>query len=204
MHKIIIAVTVTAILCLAIGFGSGFLAGFYATEYGREMVDEAMSIATAVEQPADVQNKERVFQERFSLNHPGNWWIDEDEENYDPEYYFTIYTPGYSYVEFDMAYSEWDEDERVQEFVDYFSEAYEIKSEAAFENWGNYEGVGSHIVWTELGEKYEARVFCYGSENISFIVTELWTTNDYDHVKVGYKQVEESFELFEAPADYIE
>lgn len=208
MKKIIVTVLISALFFLPIGFGLGFAVGFFSSDGGRELAEEfAQDFATgitAVERPADVENPKQIMGQRFLFKHPGNWWVDTEEDAYDPEGYFTIYSPGQSYTVFDFSYSEVDAQEQLKSYAEYYEQDFEMKTVESFDSWAGYEGLGKRMEGSILGDKFYINIFCYESEHVSFTMTESFESTTDHHTKPGFEQIESTFELFESPEEFIE
>jgi len=208
MQKVIVTVLISAVVFLSLGFSVGFIVGVFSTKGGQEFAQEfAQDFATevtAIERPADLDNPKRIMQQRILLKHPGNWRVDVDEEEYDPETYFTIYSPGQSYISFEIWHEKIDAEELLRDYVNYYRDEFEMRPGKTSDSWGSYEGVGTQLTGSTLGEKHHIRIFCYESENTSFRITESFDEAGRRHTAKGYKLVESTFELFENVDDYIE
>lgn len=208
MRKIIVTVLISAFVFLTLGFLAGFMVGVFSTERGQELAQgfaqEFANEVTAYERPADLDNPKRIMQQRFLLKHPGNWWVDVDEEGYDPESYFTIYSPGRSYSSFEIWHENFDAKEQHDNYVNYYRDECDMKSVRTFDNWAGYDGVGTQLTMSSFGEKYHVRVFCYESENMSFRITESYDSAGRRDTARGYKLIESTFELFENVDEFIE
>ncbi|MEM9411458.1 MAG: hypothetical protein AAGA30_10110, partial [Planctomycetota bacterium] len=138
MKQTIAALIVTATICLGIGFLAGFFTGVYTTELGKTFLEGMV----AVEQPAEVSEPKKLVQDRYLFDYPSNWTLDEDAEFFDLDSYFSIDTPGGSYIEFDIMPAEVSTQDQVNDSVEYFERLFAVEKKIEFKRWGDYEGTG--------------------------------------------------------------
>jgi hypothetical protein len=77
-------------LGLAVGLTGGFALGVASTDVGRS----AFANLVAVDMPADLEHTKSINRRRFTLQYPGNWSIETEAENYDPDHIFTLRSSG--------------------------------------------------------------------------------------------------------------
>jgi hypothetical protein len=94
MSKQTLTVVLTAIVIFPLGLVAGFALGVYSTDFGKKL----MEVATSNEGPADVAHSKTITRDHFELKYPGNWMLARDDEHFDIDRYFSIDTPGHSYV----------------------------------------------------------------------------------------------------------
>ena len=200
MKQTTVAVVITAIACLGVGFFFGFVSGIYTTELGKDFLEGMV----AVEKPADIESPKQVVRDQFLFKYASNWEIDDQAEYFDMDSYFLIDTPGGSYIEFDITPGELSAKDQVRETVEYFEQLFEVSKRIEFDRWGSYEGHGVHLYGNLFGEEVQTRTFCYATENVTFTITEFFDTATIDMVSPGYDLIESSFEVLDAPEDMIE
>src|SRR5687768_1393831 len=81
---------------LVVGIGAGLLLAMVATQAGRSFL-ESMSSS---ERPADVKDRRAIEREAFRMAYPGNWKVDVEDEDYDPDHLFSIDSPGSCFAMF--------------------------------------------------------------------------------------------------------
>jgi hypothetical protein len=156
------------------------------------------------EEEADVRAPKPLVRERFRLEYPGNWTIDLEDEDYDPDHLFSIESPGscaITFIVFDAAISARDSMEaQVEAFVPRF-----VKNavQTPFARWGAYDGEGMKLAGKILGvQKGSIRIFAHESarEDLTLTLVELCFDEDLPLVQPGFELIEGSFELGREPA----
>ncbi len=186
-----LTVAMTIMILIPFGLVGSFAIGIYSTDFGKELFAVAMSH----EEPADVTESKSVSRDHFQLKYPGNWKIAEGDEHFDIDRYFSIDTPGFSYVLFDICRTDGSPQENVQNSLEYYSEFVQISDKTSFDTWGEYSGVGVQLVGKYVGEPCVVRIFCHTSDDLSFTVTEFFDRETQQHVQPGFDLVEATFKL---------
>src|SRR5262245_53949127 len=98
------------------------------------------------EQAADVRATKSIVRERFRLEYPGNWTIDVEDEDYDPDHLFSIDSPGSCHVSvivYDAAIpAEQCVAAQVRSFV---PKLVKDPVQTPFTRWGAYDGAGNRL-----------------------------------------------------------
>lgn len=191
MGKLTLTVLLTAIVAFPLGLVAGFALGIYSTDFGKELLE----VATSSEEPADVARPKSIARDHFQLKYPGNWKLARNDEYFDIEQYFSIDTPGYSYVLFDIRRVDASPQDSVQDSMEYYSKLVRVSDRTSFDTWGKYSGVGVELVGDYVGEPCVVRIFSHTSGDLSFTVTEFFDTGTKQHVRPGFDLVEATFEL---------
>ena len=152
-------------------------------------------MATPDEEPADVANPKAVTRDHFQLKYPANWSLARNDEDFDIDQYFSIDTPGYSYVLFEIYLVDTSPQDNVQDSIEYYSKLLRVSKTTSFDMWGKYSGAGVHLVGEYVGGPAEVRLFSHTSGECSFTVTEFFDPATKQHVKPGYDLVEATFVL---------
>jgi len=178
---------------LVVGGAVGFLLGLGATKAGKAFLNELAS----EEAPADVANPQEISRPHFALKFPGNWKVDADDEDYDPDQLFSIDSPGSSFVMLAITDVPMDPAEQVQAQVESFvPKVIRDPARTPFSRWGNYAGKGLLLKGKMiLGLPGGLRVFSHSSESRSFVVVESYYDEDLEDVGPGFKLIESTFEL---------
>ena len=171
-----------AALGVLVGGCAGFLEGLAETE-----------------QPADVRSPQRIERARFRLAYPGNWSVDEADEDYDPDHLFSIDSPGSCHVSVLLFESALGAKPSVaaqrQAFV---PRLVRDPKETPFTRWGAYEGDGVALAGRILGlYPGSIRIFAHESarEDLTFTIVEFCYDEDLPAVRPGFELIERSFEL---------
>ena len=155
------------------------------------------------EQQADVRATKSIVRKRFRLEYPGNWTIDEQDEAYDPDHFFSIESPGSCHVSvivLDVAIRARD---AVAAQVDAFvPKIVKQPVRTPFTRWGAYDGEGVALAGRILGAlEGSIRVFAHESEHeaLTLTVVEFCYDEDLPLVRPGFELIERSFELGRRP-----
>jgi hypothetical protein len=155
------------------------------------------------EQRADVRAAKPHVRERFRLEYPGNWTIDEEDEDYDPDHLFSIDSPGSCHVSvivFDAAIPAKDSvGAQVEALV---PRLVKEPVQTPFTRWGAYDGEGMALAGKILGVlKGSVRIFAHESaaEDLTFTIVEFCYDEDLPLVRPGFELIERSFQLGSPP-----
>ncbi|MEM6469491.1 MAG: hypothetical protein AAF802_07955 [Planctomycetota bacterium] len=194
MNKTLAAVLLTAFLLFPLGLMIGFCAGVYTTELGQQIITGAF----AEEELADTSVCQEIETDRFSLSYPANWILAEEEENFDINGYFSIDSPGFSYVLFEI----WNVDASAQdltaETLEYYEQIVKTESFSDFDSWGGFTGVGTTITGKTLGSPVRVNIFSHSSDSYSFTVVEYWDSETESLVEPGFRKIRETFRFRES------
>jgi len=73
-----------------------FVGGIYATDAGKAYMEDLF----LDEEHAEIASPNTLVREGFILQYPSNWTIDTRDDDYDPDHYFSIESPGSSLIVF--------------------------------------------------------------------------------------------------------
>ena len=187
-------VAVVALLIgLLLGNLTGFFAGVSSSKFGQDFVEGVFS----EERAADVANPQDLKRTGFSLQMPANWKVDTKMDDYDPESYFSIDSPGKNSVTFLIYDMETEPKENVDEQVKSYTLEYMKKAtRTPFKKWGRYNGYGIELKGRVMGiDSGRIRIFSYSNEKKSFVVTELYSEDDIANTQPGFQKIESTFKL---------
>jgi hypothetical protein len=155
------------------------------------------------EEKADVRSTRPFVRERFQFEYPGNWTIDEADEDYDPDHLFSIDSPGsctLSVIVFDAAISaKTSLDGQVEAFV---PRIVNQPVQTPFTRWGAYDGEGVALAGKILGVMPgNIRIFAHESqrEALTFTIVEFCFDEDLPLVRPGFELIERTFALERGP-----
>ena len=155
------------------------------------------------EQKADVRATKPIVRERFQLEYPGNWTIDEEDEDYDPDHLFSIDSPGscqVTVIVFGAAISAKSSVEAQVEAL--VPRVVKDPVQTPFARWGAYDGEGVTLHGKIFGVlKGSIRIFAHESarEDLTFNVVEFCYDEDLPLVRPGFELIERTFELGRQP-----
>lgn len=185
--------TGVAVLFLGIGLAAGFFLGIGATKAGAAFLEDFVSSEAA----ADTAHPKKHVRPGFSFDYPGNWTIEADDPENDPDHHVNVESPGACMtmlLVFDLPL---DPAENVQAQVDAFvPKVISAPSRTPFTQWGKYTGQGALLKGKMLGLlEGSVRVFSHASESRTFIAVEQCYDEDMKDVEPGLRLVESSFVL---------
>jgi hypothetical protein len=180
-----------ALTCLAVGNITGFLAGVWSTKAGRAFLTNLLSS----EKPADVTQSQRLVRDSFELDYPGNWRIDTEDDDYDPDHSFSIDSPGACFVMFHLTDLPVEPARNVEIHAEKFSKLISASEKLPFQRWGQYDGEGLHLKGRIMGMKGGFRFFAHSSNGRSFSVVQQYFDEDWASVGPGFDLIEKTFEL---------
>lgn len=185
--------TTVAVLFLCTGLAIGFVAGIGATKAGSAFLEDFASS----EAPANVSQARSYERPGFSFKYPGNWKVESEEPENDPDHRVNVESPGSCMTMlfvFDMPLPPADQlDAQVNAFVPKLIASPE---RTPFTTWGKYSGEGMALKGKILGiSPGQVRIFAYANDSRSFVAVEQCYDEDMAHVKPGLDLVESSFQL---------
>lgn len=184
------------VVIAVVAAGLGFLGGFATSEFGREIF-EGMFV---YEEKADVSTPKELERDLYTLVYPGNWELDEEEEDFDLDNFFTIDTPGGSYLRLQFAYYESETLENVQVQEEYFNDMLGQPVGTDFSSYGGYSGDGRRIKGRLFGLPSTVEIFSHSAMGHSFTLVTVVYDEDRKLVKPGLKLIEDGF-VFHPPED---
>jgi hypothetical protein len=185
-----------AVVGLLAGGALGFVAGLAASKQGQELLTEALRD----EKKADVAKPQTLKRSAFELQIPGNWSVNTKSEDYDPDHFFSVESPGQSFVMFVVFDAATDPKENVEnQVVAHTTKVLKNATRSDFTRWGRYEGCGALLKGKLLGlTPGQIRIFSHAGEDRSVVVVQQTYDEDLAHVEPGMKLIESSFQW--APA----
>ncbi|MGH7289502.1 MAG: hypothetical protein ACREI8_15940 [Myxococcota bacterium] len=151
------------------------------------------------EEHADVLAAKSIVRERFRLEYPGNWTIDEADDDYDPDHLFSIDSPGSCHVTvivFDAATSaKTSVEAQVNAFV---PKLVKDPAKTPFATWGAYHGEGMTLAGKILGlQRGTIRIFAHENtpEDLTLTIVEFCFDEDIASVKPGFELIERTFKI---------
>lgn len=110
--------------------------------------------------PADVDHPQLHESAGLHFSYPGNWFIDDFADDYDPDACVTVEPFSDAYAQIMVYESEESPPEELEATLAAFSDSLELsREEETLTNWGLYEGVGRVVVMETAGTRYRLRVF---------------------------------------------
>ncbi len=157
----------------------------------------AMLFASAdLERAPDTGNSQVLDRPGFTLEYPGNWYIDTSDSDYDPDYDFSV-EPRFADAMMNVwFYTEPMESQAcVDETVANLRNAFEVLPLEPVERWGNYTGAGWQGAALIDGGEYRLFLFCSTERERPFEIMEITEQAAVKKLEPGYRLIRESFEL---------
>lgn len=173
------------------GVAVGFFLGLASTKTGLEFLARAAS----TEQAANVAAPARIDRPAFSLLYPGNWRVNTDDDDYQPDHLFALESPGSSFTMFAFFEQPADVAENLEDQVDEYKPLLSGRERMDFEQWGGHWGKGAGLKGRIMGFPAQVRIFCASADGFSFTVVEQSFEEDLAKVKPGLLLIEQSFKL---------
>ncbi|WP_437521906.1 hypothetical protein WME79_30125 [Sorangium sp. So ce726] len=185
--------TAVAFLFLFIGLLAGFFAGIGATKAGAAFLEDLASS----EAPADLVNVQSYVRPGFSFKYPGNWKVEADSPENDPDHHVNVESPGSCMTMIFVFDAPTEPADNVQAQIDGFvPKLLSAPARTPFTMWGRYAGQGMLLKGKLLGVSAgSVRVFSHANDKRSFITVEQCYDEDMTHVKPGLELVESSFKF---------
>ena len=178
-----------------LGCAGGVMIGIGTTNTGEEFLEGLVS----AERKADVTDKTSIARPAFTLQHAGNWKVDVEDEDYDPDHMFSIDSPGNCFSMFIVFDTVTDPEDTVQAQIDtYVPKLLKNPTQTPFSKWGSFEGTGMKLEGKVLGvTPGSLRVFCHADEkaDLSFVVIESCYDEDRKATQSGFDLIETTFTL---------
>jgi len=192
MKKVSVALlVVSVILSLGIGGIAGFFLGVASTEAGKNFLAELVE----EEQMADVAQPRRLDRAEFQLKYPSNWYVDVEDEDFDPDHLFSIDSPGASYVMFVMGNMEADPEETLQDQISQFEKLLTAPTINKFDRYGQLSGKGATLRGKIMGIRSTVKLFSYNEDGFTVMITQQYPDEDLKYVQDGMSLIEDSFSL---------
>jgi len=149
------------------------------------------------DEPAEVTGPQRVERPGFWFQFPGNWQIDTERENYDPDHLFMVNAPKSAFVQFEIHDREMDPRWLFQRHVAAMAELFVQGAEREeLSTWGQYRGYGITLYGKASGKTpATVHIFAFAWEGHTVAVTEYVSDNDSPNIQPGFQLVEQTFRV---------
>lgn len=158
---------------------------------------EVLTGAFSAEKPAAVDDAITLQRAGFELKYPGNWKIDTEDVDYEPDHNFMLESPGSAYASIAIYDIELDPKETVETMIDSSLKKVVMGARRSqFQQWGQYKGYGVELKGRIIGvARGGIRVFVHSKNGQSFSVIEQYMDDDVNRSKPGHQLLEKSFRL---------
>jgi len=192
LKQVHMAVAGGAVLfALLVGGVAGFLLGIASTRFGKSLIEDIVES----EESADTAHPKWLARDGFRLKHPGNWAVDTQDEDYDPDHCFSIESPGSAFVMFILGDGDLDPKETLDARIEPFRKLMSSPSIEEFERYGSLRGAGAILRGRILGSPTTVRLFGYCRDGLHIQITENCPDEDRRDVEAGLWLIEKSFSI---------
>lgn len=186
-----VPVLVAVLVSLVLGGVSGFFLGVFSTQAGKAFFE---SLFEEEERP-DVGHPIVLIRERFQLEYPGNWTVDVEDEDYDPDAMFSIESPGAAFVMCVIGVGEMNPEEILQIHIGNFEKLMDNVAVERFEQLGSLTGKGARLKGTILGFRTTTKIFSFCQDGLLVQIVQQCPDADLSYAKEGLELIENSFLL---------
>lgn len=182
-----------ALVCLAAGGAVGFGAGVASVKAARDFFRDV----ARREKRADVRAPKQVERPAFRFSYPGNWTIDTQDKDYDPDRSLTIHSPGQSLFMLMVADELDDTKSKLERHVAaQLANTLKDAKRAPFDRWGRFRGEGALLTGRYVGfTTGTIHVFVFGGGGHTFTVLASTYDDDRANVEPGFRLIEKTFEV---------
>jgi hypothetical protein len=177
----------------ALGFGGGVASVKAARDFFRSL--------SRVEQRADVATRRSVNRPGFRFDYPGNWKLDTDDADHDPDHSFSINSPGQSLIMFLISDSEADAKGKLEKHVAaQLANTMKDAKRTAFDRWGRHHGEGALLSGRYIGfTQGTIRIFVFAGGGRTYTIVQSTYDDDRANVEPGFRLIEQTFQVKDAP-----
>lgn len=169
----------------------GFFLGIVALNGGKSFI----SMLVEDETKADVSHPRELVRAGFQLKYPGNWKIDREDKDYDPDRLFSVESPGAAQIMFALGRVEVEPEKNLANQIAVFQKVMGSPPRQYFEKYGKLVGKGAIFRGSVIGSPTTVRVFSFGGRGRTVMITEQWPNDDTHFVQEGFKLIENTFSL---------
>ncbi len=170
-----------------------FPALFYAMLVVGAAIAWLLASLGVVPMPPDLEWPCTLERPGFSLQYPGNWWVDQEVEDYDPDMRFSITPVQDARIAFALFDEPIDAAEYTASCVNAYQEEFVGDETKPFAAWGPYHGVGAEYIGTTEGSRYRVRVFSTSTAARGLTVMEYSETDVASVIEPGFVLIRKSF-----------
>jgi hypothetical protein len=139
-------------------------------------------------------------EQNYSLQYDEDWYLDNYDEAFDPDYYFLISSRDENAF-ISMFFYEGNKDAAAllqEKAAQHIDRTITVTSQRLIGSWGNYKGSGMVIKGMLMGtEKAELTLFVHSDTHMTFLVVSQVLEADKKKFAASFKLVENSFRIRE-------
>ncbi len=172
-------------------------AAFYIVLTGSLFVIAGLAAFGVVSVPPDVTHPETINRPGFSLKYPGNWWVVEDAEDYDPDHDITIEPIQDALVVIRVSDDAVVPEEELASRLEAYRQLLTFAQPSRFTNWGAFVGAGAEFRGELDGDRYLVRIFTTSTATRGFTIIEQSAESVAREVEPGFTLIRSSFLLID-------
>ncbi|OGQ24442.1 MAG: hypothetical protein A2138_14050 [Deltaproteobacteria bacterium RBG_16_71_12] len=185
-------IVLVAVGAFVAGNATGFLAGVSSVSAGRSFIEDMVT----TEQPADIEKQLRIERPGFELSYPGNWRIDDKDEDYDPDRLFSIESPGSASVTISVMPVVADLDDVMETQREVHRKLMPAPAATTtLVHWGAFDGKGMRMEGRIFGMKGTITAFAATSDGRTLMIVSQVFDDDRASVVPGLELIERTLKL---------
>jgi hypothetical protein len=143
----------------------------------------------------NVEHPTKLTRPAFSLSYPGNWFVDDADEDYDPDHHFLIEGFQDAGILFMIEPEPSDAAERNGVILEWYREIFEGSEPSVFERWGRHTGIGAEYEGLLEGNYYKIRVFSMNTSSHGMTVLEFAEVGVARKIEPAFELIRSTFRL---------
>ena len=143
----------------------------------------------------NVEHPAKLKRPAFSLSYPGNWFVDDADEDYDPDHYFLIEGFQDAGILFMIEHEPSDPAERNDVILGSYLEIFVGSEPSVFDRWGRHSGIGAEYEGLLEGNNYRIRVFSMNTSSHGMTVLEFAEVGVARKAEPAFELIRSTFRL---------
>jgi hypothetical protein len=163
--------------------------------YGIAMAGMYAAVVSLILSAPNVEHPKRLKRPDFSLSYPGNWFLNDADEDYDPDHYFMIQGFQDAGILFIIDHEPSDPAERNDAILESYRETFVGSEPSVFERWGRHSGIGAEYEGFLEGDYYKIRLFSMNTSSHGMTVAEVAEVGVARTVEPAFELIRSTFRL---------
>lgn len=154
----------------------------------------ALAVGMAESNPPVLDYPNKLKGASFDLEYPQNWMIDETDEDYDPDHYFSIEAAWADAATTFCFYEEpVDPAVAADELLGNITSVSSILEQQPLEHWGQFQGKG-YLLHFKIDDQYVKGLLFVHTANVgAFHVIEMCEESIYEQQRPGFEMIRSGF-----------
>lgn len=147
--------------------------------------------------PPDVENPSTHRSRVLSFTYPGNWWINDEDESFDPDHNVVVESMHGAWVSIMVYEPDGDVESEMEASIEFNGLHLEnLHESGSFTTWGSFRGLGRSLRGHGYGDSYEVRIFISSIDNERLLeVQEICPLEDLDTINPGFRQIARTLKI---------